>query len=313
MRGLVAAIAAAGIVGVVIAGPFLLAEDSRTMMGRAELADPLETPLGLQVDGRPLRFVLGREPALDPRSDALLVRGPDVGYEPNEVTAIRNFLHAGGVAAIVGSNAVTEDLLERMGTGLRLVGPPLYTPSFETRPDRFLARNTGVFAELPADVASPRPRAVLGGEAILVAPEPTWADANANGRPDLGEERVFAAVAARAAVGSGWIIVVGYTPEDSREDPIETAVLDRLAADGRTIVVDEAHRIRSDPFLIAPALSGSPPTSWAAAILMMTVGLGLAVALQPRLLRPRRRRASPRDSRYPPELVRELVSELEPE
>lgn len=310
MRASYAAFAAVMLLALAAAGPLLLARTESSLV--QEVERDWRDPQRLALAGHDATLLLSRHPTLDPVRDALVIDAPAVGYTAEEALAIRAFVREGGHLLVVGDRGAGKELLDALDVGIRLSGVSLYSPVFDGSPDRMIARSTGRIAALPAEIIVTRPVAVMGGEGVLLAPEPTWEDVNDNEKPDLEERVVSAAVAAVATFGEGGVLVVG--DRDALDDlgaPAPQAFL-RWVTDGdRRLVIDEAHRTRSDPFSAHSVLSGNAGPVVGTAIFITALAVGASVVLAPRLRATPKKRVSRPGKDMDPRDVREVLSELD--
>lgn len=299
----------------IVAGPLLLVDAPSSFLHATRLADGgFGNPNAFSLGDHAVRLALARGVALDPLRDALLILDSNVGYTDAEVQGLRAFVFGGGRLLVAAERGAGAELLDRLDVGVRLTGTALYTPSFDVTPDRVIARSTSVLPGLPAEVILARPRIVEGGTPVLLAPEPSWADTNDNGRPDLDESIVTASVAALTSFGTGLVVVIADSQLFHRADPlVQRAFLDFIGENGeRTLVLDEAHRTATDPFGFTPLLAGAPGLLVATGILIITFAIGAFVVLRPRISRVEaRRRSVRRPERFDPDLASEVLSELE--
>ena len=312
-RPLHAAAVAVLILALLAAGPLLLGDVVGTGIAHPELRRDWDDQGRVTFFGSEARLLLSRAPALDPDREALLVLSPALAYSEDEVRRVRAFVYDGGTLLVTGSRGAGKQLLDELDAGVTLSGLSLYTPVFDRTPDRMLAQSTGHVPALTEEVILTRPVHVAGGTAILRAPEPTWADVNDNGRPDLDEDIVTAVVAAESRFGEGRVIALGDDRFFQHGDVDAQRALVAHASGGgaRRIVLDEAHRVQSDPFGLAPLLGASLGLVPATGMLMGVAGLGALLVLRPRLRRKAPPRAMPRARARDARLAEEALSELD--
>lgn len=307
MRGALL-LAAAGLVALALAGPLSLMLDAKS--GVAPGGHVALVRGAPHVAGVPVELSFARDVAPDPERDALLIVTPSVGYRDAEVIALRGFLAAGGRVLLADDHGVGENLLARLAVGVSSSGTPVYSPGFDVDPDRLVTLSTAAVPGLPAEVVLTRPVLLAGGEPILRAPDLAWLDVNDNGRPDLGEPLRSGALAVRAPVGKGELIVIG-DPDvfGAAHEATARALLVALGEDGaRRILVDESHRALSDPLGANAVLAGGMGALAATGILMLTVVVAAAAVLRPRV-----RRVAPVRAplRARGETIRDVLEELE--
>ena len=309
------ALSAAGLLLAVTVLPvYALTLDARSGLAPALSQGQVVTTRGLparsEVAGVPVTLVFARGFALDPSTDALLIVAPSVGYTDDEVLALRGFMSSGGRLLVADDRGVGVDLLARLAVGVALTSTVVYSPAFEGDPDRLVTLSTGAEPSFPAEVILSRPALVEGGEPLLLAPELAWLDLNDNGRPDLQEPLRSGALAARAPVGRGELVVVGDGDVfEGSQVELSRVLLASLGEDGaRQVVVDEAHRALSDPVGTNDLLAGRLGALPATGILMLSLAVAAAAAFLPRLRRVRR------DSRFPPasDEAAAAIQELDP-
>lgn len=295
------------------AGPLLLDDARDTGVSHPELRRDWDNQGRVTFFGQDARLVLSRAPTLDAQEEALFVLSPALAYSEDEVRRVREFVYDGGTLLVTGGRGAGKQLLDELEAGVTLSGVSLYTPVFDQTPDRMLAQSTGHVPGLAPEVVLTRPVDVHGGVAILRAPEPTWEDVNDNGRPDLDEGIVTAVVAAESTFGEGRVIVVGDDRFFERASvEAQRALVDWASGSGaRRIVLDEAHRVQSDPFGLAPLLGASLGLVPATGMLMGVAGLGALLVLRPKLRRKAPPRAVPRARARDARLAEEALSELD--
>lgn len=289
-------------------------EGGSSLAGRVARFEAGATPRHA-VAGADASFFFGDVPPLDPSRDALLVVAPRVGYSDAEVLALASFVERGGRLLVADDGGVASDLLARLGLGVESSTSAVYSPGFARDPARLVTLSTGALPGLAAEVVLTRPVVVRGGEPVLVSPDLAWLDLNDNGSPDVGEPLEPAVLAATARAGAGELLVVGDADAVSADAP-ETAraLVAWLVLGERRLVVDEGHRVASDPLGLNAVLAGAQGTVVGTGILIFTLALGAFVVLGPRLVRGERKRTrAPLAARHPSALVAEVLGELKRE
>lgn len=312
MRPLLAAALAVLLLALTSAGPLLLLEKTEATTANPAFARDWREQGSVSWHGFDARLQLAPDAPLRPDTETLVVLAPALAFDAAEVARVRSFVQEGGVLVVAGERGAGRQLLDDLDVGLRITGTTLYTPVFDESPDRVVTSAAGRVPGLPPEVVVTRPVIVEGGAAILRAPEPSWADVNANGRPDLDEHVVPAVVAAEASFGLGRVIAIGSSSfATTADETVQRAFVSYASGEGaRLLVLDEAHRAESDPFGLSHLLSGSLSPLVATGILMVMVAVGGAIVLQPRFRREhaRQRRAPPRAARDLDEVLSELES-----
>lgn len=310
-----AALVALALVALVLLPAFFLAsEPGSALAGRVARFEAGASPR-FEVAGVDASFFFGDVPALDPSRDALLVVAPRVGYSDAEVLALASFVERGGRLLVADDGGVARDLLARLGLGVESTTSAVYSPGFATDPARLVTLSTGVVPGLAAEVVLTRPVVVRGGDPVLLSPDLAWLDLNDDGSPDVGEPLAPAVLAARTRAGAGELLVVGDPDAVSADAPGSArALVDWLVAGERRLVVDEGHRVASDPLGLNALLAGAQGPVVGTGILILTLALGAFVVLGPRLVRgERKRKRAPLAARHPSALVAEVLGELKRE
>lgn len=229
--------------------------------------------------------------ALDPDQDALLIVGPERGFDQQAIGEIRSFLEEGGRVLVADEVGSGQGLVEGLDVGVEITGVPYVTPVYDRSPRFPVALSTGAVAGLPGEVALDRPSVVTvpgagedvdawgnaRAEPVLVSPQPAWLDQDRDGQAGLGEPHGTFAAAAVTSVGEGELLVLGdadaFTGEMASANPGLAAALVAWAGQGeRVLIVEEGHRAPADPVGLATVLSGGVP-AWLSIVLV-----GLAVA-----------------------------------
>ncbi len=258
-------------------------------------------------------FVFSRFDKLDPAREAVVLRAPQVGFAPEEVRVLRNFLAEGGGLLLVDDVGSGRDLLIRLGVGIQTTSARVFTPGFEGTPERIVSVSSGALVGLPAEVVVSRPVAVLGGTPLLVTPELAWLDLNDNSRADLGEPLSVTVLAAIQTYGRGTLVVVG-DPDilgPSAPPEIKRVLLQAVAPEGTRLVFDEAHGRFSDPLALNSIFTGRLGATQQTVILILGLVLGALAVLAPRVIASRRRRAPVRISGPDARIAREALAELD--
>jgi hypothetical protein len=269
----------------------------------------------------PVHLQHGPTPELDPFRDALLILGPERGYDDAETQNLRAFLEAGGRALVADDTGSGRTLVDRLNVNASIEGTPYYSPAYAKSPAFPLAASTGAIGGLPDSIVTSQASVVTGSApAVYETPEVSWLDENANHQPDLGEEPGPFGVARLADVGQGELFVLGDPTlfagsMTAQNDGLVEGLLAWLVEDRARLVVDEGHRAQADPVGISHQLAASDPGNapWLAG--GVGVVLVAAWASRPRISRIDDGAGSPRQAREEPRGVssieRQVLSELE--
>lgn len=308
MRPLHAFALSAALLLVAWAPILLLADDDLSALSDAQRSG-VRTSLRGDAD---VRFALARPLALDPARESVVLRALEVAYSPDEADALRAYIQHGGRVLLLDDSPIAQQLLDDLDVGIALSTVNAFTPAFVERPERPLVYSTGVLP-LPASLTLVDPVILQGGEPLLQTWPLAWRDNNANGRPDLDEPLGEQTVAARAAYGSGLIIVVGDPTVMDLQPEVARVLVDVLEEGGRTLVHDEAHRRQSDPLGAYKLLAGRPGPLSGALIVLLVVSIAIIMVTAPKLRSRDRatRRLGSLDA--DPRIVQQVLGELEPQ
>ncbi len=274
-------------VAVALPGAFLLA-----MLLLSAGRDP-----GRDVDGDAVVLWGGLESL--PRDGTLVVAGPVRAYSPADVDAASAFVRGGGRIAFLDVTPEAASLVHALDIGVE-AGPALvFDPDVDDE-GRFVVTTTGTLGDVHAlRVASSL--VVFGGSAVATTGPFAWADADADGTPDVREARGSWSVAALATAGTGEVLVLG-TPELA-DDPAVQAWLDAHGP----LLIDHGQGAATDPLAARRALAGHEPSVFAVPVAVLLLGAIVAgFRLSAQRLIPRRRR------RVVDPQTLELVAELGP-
>lgn len=313
MKAATALGAAAVLVVAAMSIAFFQASDPASLLAEGRLSTARTFPPALvhEGTGASVELHLGRSlSGLDPDRDALLVIGPAVAHTPDDVKRIRSFVEAGGVVLIAGRGGGAAQLATDLQLGVGIGEGLVYTPLFESSAERVVVLSTGVVLGLPSESVLVRPAPTSGGRPFWVTPELAWADIDADHAPDVGERLGALPVGAVASAGRGALYVVGSPSIFYDDSAASRALLSEVGKGDRRFVVDEGHRLRTDPFRLGPFLAGDLGGATTAVILMVLSGLVGSVVLRPRL-RPSATGAGRAGPTVPASTIADLLSELD--
>ena len=145
------------------------------------------------------------------RNDTLfLIIAPNSSFPAGEAAALRRFLEDGNTVVIADETGVANDLLERLGSSIRIQPGDISSTEMEffdywsvivyPRHDDPLLANVSA-------ITLNRPSAVNGGESLVRTTLLSWDDTNANYHLDANETLSSFSILAREPVGRGTLYV----------------------------------------------------------------------------------------------------------
>lgn len=263
MKGILATLLVAGVLGLLLASAADQGADAETPVGEAQT------------------ILWGGLTNLD--SQGTLVLRPDApSLGRADADAAKAFMQAGGHVLVLPSVRAAT-FVHLLDLGIELGPAQVFDPDVDGR-GAFEVHATPALG-LSGDLRIAQSLVVHGaGEALYVTGDFVWSDVGADGRPDLDDPRGPVAVARRLPVGAGELVVLGSL--ELLDGPLAGA----LQAWSTTPVLTAAAP-RSDLFGVRAVLAGGQ-TAAGVAVLVAAVGLALARSWRLSIRRegPRRRR-----------------------
>lgn len=238
-----------------------------------------------------------------PLNGTLVIDGPVRGYTQAEVEQLRTFLEDGGRMLVIEPTAPAISLLDALDVGVTASPGFVFDPDLDTRA-RFTVTPTGELG-LDRTQSLAASQVVLGARPVLLTGPFVWHDLDADGEPDLDEDRGTYSVAGIQDVGKGSILVLGS--RDLIEKQPNGPVFEAWAAARAPTVHDRFHGNAPDALDAASLLAGHRPAT--ISILLVAVALvaaGIALGLRIQRVTAARRRRGPVD-RQTLELLAELA------
>jgi len=210
------------------------------------------------------------EIALDPTASTLVVIGPTLGFTADEGRIVGDFVRQGGVLFLADDFGSGNELLEGVGSTLRISNilvmdlafdkKPEFSVCFDLRPDPLTRNVSSILLNYPSSIITNS----ASVRAIAYSSIASWQDVNGDKERNLGEPSGPFVIMAREELGNGTVIVlsdpsvlINGMAKNLNNSALDENLIAQISTGRASVFFDESHRDFFDPVAVTMRFSGS--------------------------------------------------------